>query len=126
MSKQLKIERTSPTEGRVWSIDVNGIMQPVNVDGEGYIVSYGKCMDYVSKNQAELKTYKIARILHRKNAKRRTFSTIMMQDNNAAIQYFDQFEFTGPDARYELLTGDWKILAHKDVINNINGMSIII
>lgn len=125
MSKQLKIERVNPTDGRVWSLDINGIMQPVLIDGS-YVATYGKCVDYINKNQTDLKAYKIARILHRKNAKRRTLSTVYLMNNHDAVQYFGQLVFQGPDAKYQLLTGDWKLIAEKTVINNVQGQTIII
>lgn len=125
MVKELKIERVSPTEGRIWRITIDGKMDPVAIDGI-YITTYGKCVDYINSNQKNLKAYKIARLLHRKNARRKTIQTFYVMDDNAAIQYFGNLLFQGPDATYQLLTGDWKLIAEKGVINNIQGQTRIV
>ena len=106
-----------------------GIIQEVTTDGskkDGEVQDYGKCLDWVLQNQVELRAYKIARLLHRKNAKRRLLKVIYVENADDAIRTFDETLFLGPDADYQLLTGDWKLIAHKTVINNVQGFTIII
>ena len=118
--KKYIIVRTDPVHGQVMERTINGDLAQVTPD-----CNYYDCMKYVQENQKELKVYKIARILRRKNGKRRFIASIYAEDNNEAIRYFDNYIITEPDVTYQLLTGDWKIIAHFMVVNNVRGTTIL-
>ena len=122
--KKYTIERTDPVHGRVMKRTADGsIIQVVpEIKQE---MNYYDCMKWVQQYQKELKVYKIARILHRKNGKRRFVASIYAEDNNEAIRYFDDLFITESNATYQLLTGDWKIIAHFMVVNNVRGTTIL-
>lgn len=119
--KKYTIERTDPTHGRIMELTMEGRKEFITEDKE-----YGSCMDWIAKNQEELKVYKIARILRRKNAKRRFVSSIYASNNHAAIVYFDTI-FNPPEqnASFQLLTGDWKIIADFTVQNGERNVTIL-
>ena len=122
MPKKYSIERVSPTEGVVSVITTAG-----NKKYATDVIKYGECMDFVAKHQKELKVYKIARILHRKNAKRRFIASIYAEDKNEAIRFFDtELIVYEANADYQLLTGDWKMIAEFKVVNNVRGITTII
>ena len=118
--KKYTIERTDPVHGRVMERTINGDLAQVVPES-----NYYDCMKYVKQNQKELKVYKIARTLRRKNGKRRLVASIYAEDNNEAVHYFDNLIITESDAAYQLLTGDWKIIAHFMVVNNVRGTTIL-
>ena len=118
--KELSIVRLSPTTGQVLRMNWEGKRIPVDRPQ-----NYGKCMDYVLQNQKDLKVYKVSRILHRKNAKRRLFCNIYASDNNEAVRFFDMLTFTDTDADFQLTTGDWKMIGHCKVVNGVRGNTII-
>lgn len=117
--KKYSIKRINPREGFIQEILEDGSIK------NGEVQEYGKCLDWVLQNQKELKAYKIARILHRRNAKRRFIKTFYAEYKEDAIRQFDIMEPDASDADYQLLTGDWKLIAHKMVVNKISGMTII-
>ena len=116
--KRFSIERTDPVNGRIIRVDIEG-NRKVLPD----IMPYGKCMDFVARHQEELKIYKIARTLHRRNGKRRFIKSIYASSQNEAVLYFDNMYVPESDATFQLLTGDWKIVAHFMVVNNVRGLT---
>lgn len=119
--KKYTIERTDPTHGRIMELTMEGRKEFITEDKE-----YGSCMDWIAKNQEELKVYKIARILYRKNAKRRFVTSIYAKDNNDAVAYFDtEFNPPEPNAEFQLLTGNWKIIAMFTVTNGDRNFTIL-
>ena len=118
--KELSIIRLTPTTGQVLRMNWEGKRIPVDRPQ-----NYGKCLDYVLQNQKDLKVYKVSRILHRKNGKRRLICSIYAEDNNEAVRFFDLLTLPDPDADYQLTTGDWKIIGHCMVVNGIRGNTII-
>ena len=118
--KELSIIRLTPTTGRVLRMNWEGKRIPVDRPQ-----NYGKCLDYVLQNQKELKVYKVSRILHRKNGKRRLFCSIYAADNNEAVRFFDLLTLPDPDADYQLTTGDWKMIGHCKIVNGVRGNTII-
>jgi hypothetical protein len=120
MAKKYTIERTDPTHGRIAELTIEGKKNFITD-----IAEYGSCMDWVAKHQKELKVYKIARTLHRKNGKRRFIGSIYAEDTNQAVRYFDDLPVTESDVTYQLLTGDWKIIAYFMVVNNVRGLTTL-
>lgn len=116
--KRFSIERTDPVNGRIIRIDIEGKRKALPE-----IMPYGKCMDFVASNQEELKVYKIARTLHRRNGKRRFIKSIYASSQKEALLYFDDMDVSESDVTYQLLTGDWKIVAHFMVVKNVRGLT---
>ena len=118
--KKYTIIRTSPTTGTINQLMENGEVKVISNDW-----SYGKCLDWVIEHQRELKVFKVARILDRKNAKRRLMKSFYTEDKKEAIRLFDELDDVNVDATYQLLTGDWQIIAHFMVVGGQRGMTII-
>ena len=105
--KRLEIIRVDPNTGYVVRLDDN--LQKIKITE---IIPYKSCMAYVMENQEEAKVYKIGKIANRKNAKRRYDSRILAQDDNDAIRKFTLMPKDDTSV-YQLLTGDWKIIAER-------------
>ena len=105
--KRLEIIRVDPNTGYVVRLDDN--LQKVKITE---ILPYKSCMIYVMENQEEATVYKIGKIANRKNAKRRYDSRILAQDDNDAIRKFTLMQKDDTSV-YQLLTGDWKIIAER-------------
>lgn len=118
--KKYTITRTSPTTGTINQLMENGEVKAISNDW-----SYGRCLDWVMQHQRELKVFKVARILDRKNAKRRLMKSFYTEDKKEAIRLFDEMDDANVDATYQLLTGDWQIIAHFMVVGGQRGMTII-
>lgn len=118
--KQLSIIRLTPTTGQVLCMNWEGKRIPVDRPQ-----NYGKCLDYVLQNQKEVRVYKVAKTLHRKNGKRRLLCSIYAHDNNEAVKFFDLLQLPDTDANYQLCTGDWKVIGHCMVVNGVRGMTIL-
>lgn len=118
--KKYSITRTSPTTGRIIQLMEDGTKEAITRDEK-----YGWCLDWVMQHQKELKVFKVSRILNRKNAKRRLVKSFYTEDRNEAIRLFDEMDGLSMDATYQLLTGDWKVIAHFMVVNDQRGMTII-
>ena len=105
--KRLEIIRVDPNMGYVVRLDDN--LQKVKITE---ILPYKSCMAYVMENQEEATVYKIGKIANRKNAKRRYDSRILAQDDNDAVRKFTLMP-KDDTSIYQLLTGDWKIIAER-------------
>ena len=105
--KRLEIIRVDPNMGYVVRLDDN--LQKVKITE---ILPYKSCMAYVMENQEEAVVYKIGKIANRKNAKRRYDSRILAQDDNDAVRKFTLMP-NDDTSVYQLLTGDWKIIAER-------------
>ena len=105
--KRLEIIRVDPNMGYVVRLDDN--LQKVKITE---ILPYKSCMAYVMENQEEAVVYKIGKIANRKNAKRRYDSRILAQDDNDAVRKFTLMPKDDTSV-YQLLTGDWKIIAER-------------
>ena len=105
--KRLEIIRVDPNMGYVVRLDDN--LQKVKITE---ILPYKSCMAYVMENQEEATVYKIGKIANRKNAKRRYDSRILAQDDNDAVRKFTLMPKDDTSV-YQLLTGDWKIIAER-------------
>ena len=118
--KKYTVTRKSPTTGIIFQLMEDG--KSVALTGEE---KYGWCLDWVFAHQRELKVYKVARILYRKNGRRRFVKSFYTENQDEAIRLFDHLEDIVPDATYQLFTGDWKIIAHFMVVNGQRGQTII-
>ena len=118
--KKYAITRKSPTTGLIVQLMEDGSIKAISSE-----CSYGKCLDWVMQHQRELKVFKVARILDRKNAKRRLMKSFYSEDKKEAIRLFDEMDDANMDATYQLLTGDWQIIAHFMVVGGQRGMTII-
>lgn len=105
--KRLEIIRVDPNMGYVVRLDDH--LQKVKITE---IIPYRSCMTYVMENQEDAKVYKIGKIANRKNAKRRYESRILAHDDNDAIRMFTLMP-KDDTCVYQLLTGDWKIIAER-------------
>lgn len=105
--KRLEIIRVDPNTGYVVRLDDN--LQKIKITE---ILPYKSCMAYVMENQEEATVYKIGKIANRKNAKRRYDSRILAQDDNDAVRKFTLMP-KDDTSIYQLLTGDWKIIAER-------------
>ena len=102
------IERTGPTTGRVMEIQPYG--QRSAVTGEW---KYEDCRKYLESHKDDkLIIYRMAKILDRKNAKRHLDTNIYAEDLGNALYHFMQ-RCILEDTTYQLLTGDWQLLAEK-------------
>lgn len=105
--KRLEIIRVDPNMGYV--VRLNDTLQKIKVTE---ILPYKSCMAYVMENQEEATVYKIGKIANRKNAKRRYNSRILAENNDDAIRKFTLMPKDNTST-YQLLTGDWKIIAER-------------
>lgn len=116
--KRLEIIRADPNNAYVARYDDNFILRTVTD-----IMPYWQALQYMRENQETASVYKIARILNRRNAKRRLVHRILCEDKNKAIQIFNKYcEDEKTDCRLQLLSGDWQLIAQKD----LNGLIKII
>lgn len=105
--KRLEIIRVDPNMGYVVRLD--DTLQKIKVTE---ILPYKSCMAYVMENQEEATVYKIGKIANRKNAKRRYDSRILAENDDDAIRKFTLMPKDNTST-YQLLTGDWKIIAER-------------
>ena len=105
--KRLEIIRVDPNMGYVVRLDDN--LQKIKITE---ILPYKSCMAYVIEHQEEAAVYKIGKIANRKNAKRRYESRILAQSDADAIRMFTLMPKDNTSI-YQLLTGDWKIIAER-------------
>ncbi len=119
--KKYTIRRTDPVHGRITGITITGDKEFITEE-----MGYGSCMDWIERNQKDVKIFKIAKTLHRRNGKRRLFKSIYAEDANEAIRYFDKMEVQEPDVTYQLLTGDWKVVACFMVRNGERELTTIV
>ena len=107
---RLFIKRASPNTGIVYSY--GRFFEEIAVTAE---LPYVQCKDYISRNQEDLKIYKVARILNRKNAKRTLYKRFLAADEDEAKTAFVDICRESEDGTVlQLVTGDWKIIAGKD------------
>lgn len=110
MLQKYFIKRTSPNTGIVyaWTMHCKTIDVSENM-------SYTECKHFVKEHQEELKVYKVARILNRKNAKRTLYEKVLAADSDEALcGFYEICKRECDDSRLQLLTGDWKIIAERD------------
>lgn len=117
--KKYSIKRTDCRSGTIFQTGSDGKKFFLKSD------DYGKCLDWVLKNQKELKVFKVARILHRKNAKRRYVKSIYVEDLAQAVTIFENMDVTEPDVTYQLLTGDWKLVASFMIVNKERSITVM-
>lgn len=117
--KKYFIQRKTPTIGEIFQTNPDGKKEYIRTG------LYGECLDWLLKNQKELKTYKVARILHRKNAKRRYVKTFYVENFEEAVTLFGNLDVQEPDVTYQLLTGDWKLVASFIVVNKERSIVVI-
>lgn len=105
--KKFRIQRVNDTQGVIYQMMYDGTEEPISTPTD-----YMKCMLFVQEKQKELKIYKISRIGTRKDAKRHLHTRIYAEDNNGALEGFNNFlKHASDDVTFELLTGDWKMIA---------------
>lgn len=102
---RLRIRRTDPTHGVVEAIDITGIYHDLTD-----IMTYKECKGILMLHQSEVTIYRIACIADRKNARRRFDRNIYAQSREQAIEFFTSLCWD-EHKEYQLLTGDWKIIA---------------
>ena len=102
------IERISPNTGRVLEIGALGTRRPVSAE-----MDYFKCRQFLEAHREErLTIYRVAYISGRKNAKRHLNTNLYVEDLGKALYAFKQ-RCILDDTTYQLLTGDWRLLAEK-------------
>lgn len=105
---QFRIQRTDPTHGILFQKFWDGSEEPISTAME-----YSKCMMFIQEKQKELKIFRISVIGPRRNAVRHKKMDIYAEDKNGALEAFDKFlsSMADENVTYELLTGDWHIIA---------------
>lgn len=105
---KFRIQRTDPTHGVIYQKMWDGSEEPISTPTE-----YAKCMIFIQEKQKEMKIFRISAIGSRRNAIRHKQMDIYAEDKNDALKAFDLFLSTQAqdDVTYELLTGNWVILA---------------
>lgn len=106
--KRLEIIRVDPNTGYVIRLDKN--FQKVKITE---ILPYRSCMAFILEHQEEGTIYKIGRIGKRKDARRKMERRILAADEKEAIHIFSNMNFED-GIYYQLVTGDWKIIAERD------------
>lgn len=106
--KRLEIIRVDPNTGYV--VRLNKDFQKIKVTE---ILPYRSCMAYVMEYQEEATVYKIGKIGKRKDARRKLERRILALDDHEAIRIFNNMDFED-GVTYQLVTGDWKIIAERD------------
>ena len=102
----LKIKRTGPNTGIVMSLYPYMEETPVTDD-----LPYDEAMAYVKANRQDLKIYKVACYMKRKNAVRRLYKRILAHDHaEAFLLYSELMQDADKNYTYELLTGNWQPL----------------
>lgn len=112
--KRLEIIRVDPNTGYVVRLDKD--FRKIKITE---ILPYRSCMAYVLEHQEEATIYKIGKIGKRKDARRKMDGRILAADEKEAIQIFNKMDFDD-GITYQLLTGDWKIIAERDSAGLIN------
>lgn len=106
--KRLEIIRVNPNIGYVVRLDKD--FRKIKITE---ILPYRSCMAYIQEYQEEGTIYKIGKIGKRKDARRKLERRILALDDNEAIRIFSKMNFDD-GITYQLLTGDWKIIAERD------------
>lgn len=106
--KRLEIIRVDPNNGYV--VRLNKDFQRIKVTE---ILPYRSCMAYVMEYQEEATIYKIGKIGKRKDARRKLERRILALDDHEAIRIFNNMDFED-GVTYQLVTGDWRIVAQHD------------
>lgn len=106
--KRLEIIRVDPNTGYVVRLDKD--FRKIKVTE---ILPYRSCMAFVLEHQEEANIYKIGKIGKRKDARRKLEGRILASDEPEAIRIFNKMNFDD-GITYQLLTGDWKIIAERD------------
>lgn len=76
-------------------------------------MDYLKCRQFLESHREErLTIYRVAYISDRKNAKRHLDTNIYIEDLTSALFYFEA-RCILDNYTYQLLTGDWRLLAEK-------------
>ena len=102
------IERLDPVNGRVMEIQPFGQRSPVTGP-----MAYEDCREFLQQHKdMKLVIYRMAKISDRKNAKRHLDTNIYAEDLGNALYYFSQ-RCILHDTTYQLLTGDWQLIAEK-------------
>lgn len=104
--KELWLDRVSVNRARVIRRNEHGSKEPAT--GE---MDVRDAQWYIVKNQRDLKIYKIAYILPRKNGIRHLRGAYYFATDEDAIKYFETVSM--PGYILQLLTGDWRLLAQK-------------
>lgn len=112
MVNKFRIQRVNPTMGVIYQKMWDGSEEPISTPME-----YSKCLLFVQEKQKKLKAYKVMEIYKRVNAKRHVKEYIYAEDNNEALEGFDRFitQYGKDNVHYELLTGDWKLIATRRI-----------
>lgn len=106
--KRLEIIRVDPNTGYVVRLDKD--FRKIKITE---ILPYRSCMAFVLEHQEEGAIYKIGKIGKRKDARRKLERRILALDDNEAIKIFRNMDFED-GVTYQLVTGDWKIIAERD------------
>lgn len=106
--KRLEIIRVDHNTGYV--VRLNKDFQKIKITE---ILPYRSCMAYVLEHQEDGTIYKIGKIGKRKDARRKLEGRIFAADDPEAIRIFNNMEFES-GITYQLVTGDWKIIAERD------------
>ena len=114
--KRLEIIRVDPNMAYVVRLDDQ--MRKVK---QTDILPYRNCMAYVMEHQEDATIYKIGTFSKRKDARRKLYGRILAADDNDAVRIFNKI-IPDDGCIYQLLTGDWKIIAQR----NQDGLTTII
>lgn len=106
--KRLEIIRVDPNTGYVVRLDKD--FRKIKITE---ILPYRSCMAFVLEHQEEATIYKIGKIGKRKDARRKMEGRILAADDPEAIRIFNNMDFDD-GITYQLVTGDWKIIAERD------------
>lgn len=110
---KFRLQRVEPTTHAViYQKMWDGSEEPISTR-----LPYSEAMRFIQQNQKELKTFKVMEIYNRKNARRHVNSMIYAEDKNEALEGFDRFlsKYAKDNVNYELLTGDWKLIATRKI-----------
>lgn len=105
---KFRIQRVNPLQGVIYQMMWDGTEEPISTPTE-----YAKCMMFIQEKQKEMKIFRVSAIGSRRNAIRHKQMDIYAEDKNDALQAFDHFinNQAQDDVTYELLTGNWVIVA---------------
>lgn len=103
--KLYRIKRVTPNTGVVERLTWNGEYNAVTQE-----LPYKECRKFITANQTEIKTYRIAEYANRQDAARHLLMTIFAFDEDEAMTIFADVDLKEPKRRRELLSGDWKLI----------------
>lgn len=107
MQKELIINRTSPTHGKVYAMTPFGGYYGITDE-----MPYNECRAFVLTHQRDLRTYKVTSTSTRKDARRRMHCKIYAPTDDDAIGIFDKLvEGDLSGKKLDLYSGDWKLIA---------------